>query len=84
MSNAEAVEAMLEALSGGEFDGALRPVDAAFVQAARSLAAAVDANPRDAQLWRQYGLAVERLVPKDERIDAAAELLADLRAEVGD
>lgn len=80
--NAAALEKTLKALRSGEFDGCLRPVDAAKIAAARSLAEQVDAEPGNAQMWRQYREALEELVP-DVVGDPATELLAGLRAEMG-
>jgi hypothetical protein len=46
----EAVETSLEALKTA---GRLEPVDAARIAGIRSMAAALDGNPRNARLWRR-------------------------------
>lgn len=81
--NREAVEAMLEALAAPEFDGTLRPVDAARVAALRALADQVDDEPGNAQMWRQYRDALEGMVPANVDADPRDALLAELRSEMG-
>jgi hypothetical protein len=81
--NASALEKTIRALRVGEFDGALRPVDAAKIAAARSLAEQVDVEPGNAQMWRQYREAIEELVPDVVGVDPRSELLADLRSAMG-
>jgi hypothetical protein len=58
-------------------------MDAAVVQALRSMAAALDADPGNAALWRQYREALRELTADDDNgsVDAA---LAELFSEVGD
>ena len=60
-----------------------RMVAPAAVQAVRSMAAALDGDPVNAALWRQYREALRELTADDDNgsVDAA---LADLFAEVGD
>lgn len=83
--NREAAEAtIVELLNGGEFDGAVRGVDAAQLEVVRSLADVVDLVPGSAQLWRQYREALEGLVPKDVSSDPRHALVAELRAAMGD
>jgi hypothetical protein len=63
--------------------GRLEKIDAAAVQAVRSMAAALDGDPGNAALWRQYREALRELTADDDHgsVDSA---LADLFAEVGD
>jgi hypothetical protein len=75
-SNVAALEQTLKAMS--DF---LSPADAASVQAARTLAAAVDGAPTHASLWREYreALGVLRGLIVAETHDEFADLLAALR-----
>jgi len=78
MSNRDAVDKLIAGLERehlGEFD-------VARVEAARSLASAVDAEPFNAQLWRQYRESVEVLLPDASGDDALDELIGDLLAPV--
>jgi hypothetical protein len=63
--------------------GRIEKIDAAAVQALRSMAAALDGDPCNAALWRQYREALRELTADDDNgsVDSA---LADLFAEVGD
>ena len=63
--------------------GRIEKIDAAAVQALKSMAAALDGDPANAALWRQYREALRELTADDDNgsVDAA---LADLFAEVGD
>lgn len=63
--------------------GRLEKIHAAVVQALRSMAAALDAEPGNAALWRQYREALRELTADDDggSIDDA---LDDLFAEVRD
>lgn len=80
--NRTAVDEMVAAL---EATGRLEQVDAARVTAARALAEAVDSEPTNASLWREYRAALETLrLVDDGGPDDFAQLLADLSAEVGD
>ena len=63
--------------------GRLEKIDAAAVQALRSMAAALDGNPENAALWRQYREALRELTADDDHGSADAAL-AELFAEVGD
>jgi Spy/CpxP family protein refolding chaperone len=63
--------------------GRIEKIDAAAVQALRSMAFALDAEPQNAALWRQYREALRELTADDDNGSAAAAL-ASLFAEVGD
>lgn len=80
--NRKALEATLRELRQGE---RLAPIDAAYVQAARSLADAVDKEDTNAQLWRTYREMLEGLVKPDDDSDSFEKLLAEInsRAPVG-
>ena len=58
-------------------------MDAAVVQALRSMAFALDADPGNAALWRQYREALRELTA-DDGDGSADAALAGLFAEVGD
>lgn len=62
--------------------GRLEAVDAAVVQAAQSLAEAVDAQPDNASLWREYRAAEAALrsCGQGKNDDALARALAELSA----
>lgn len=63
----------------------LEAIDAARVAAARTLADAVDADPTNASLWREYRAAEQALrEDQDTSGDEFAQLLADLSAQVLD
>lgn len=62
--------------------GRIEKVDAAFVQALRSMAWALDADPSNAALWRQYRETLRELTADDD--DGTAGALEELFAEVGD
>jgi hypothetical protein len=62
--------------------GRLERVDAARLQMARSMARAVDENPQNAALWRQYREVVKELVTDDSDssvADALAAVFSDVR-----
>ena len=63
--------------------GRIERIDAAAVQALHSMAFALDANPQNAALWRQYREALRELTA-DDSDGTADEALAALYAEVGD
>jgi hypothetical protein len=63
--------------------GRVEKIDAAVVQALRSMAFALDADPSSAALWRQYLAALERLTA-DDNDGAADAALAELFAEIRD
>lgn len=77
--NGAALEATLEALAAS---GRLEGIDGARVQAARSLAVAVDVNPASAALWAQYRAAEQALRDTGApEVDEYAALLAVLRRD---
>lgn len=80
MSNAEAIEVTLGVLAGL---GRIEDVDAARVQALRSMAAALDAKPFNSQMWREYREALGGLTADadDGSLDA---LFAELSSPVRD
>lgn len=63
--------------------GRLERVDAARVQALRSIAAALDDNPGNAALWREYRTALKELVA-DDASSAVSDALTDLFGAVRD
>lgn len=63
--------------------GRIEKVDAAAVQALRSMAFALDADPSGAALWRQYREALRELTADDSDGTADAAL-AELFPEVRD
>ena len=63
--------------------GRVEKIDAAAVQALRSIAFALDADPSNAALWRQYREALRELTA-DDGDSSADDAAADLYAEVGD
>jgi len=82
--NLAALELTLAAL--GEM-GRFEDADAARLQALRSMAAALDADPFNAQLWKAYDASLGRMMEADERAtDDLAAALDALRsgAAVGD
>jgi hypothetical protein len=80
--NRQAVEDMVAALRA---KGQMDAVDAARLVAAQALADAVDSEPTNASLWREYRAALETLRQAgDNGTDEFAALLAGLSAEVGD
>jgi hypothetical protein len=80
MDTAARLEVTLAALDGV---GRLEDVDAAHVQMLRSIARALDADPGNAALWRQYREALEELTSdgSDSSLDDEIE---DLFSDVGD
>lgn len=84
MTNLEAATAVVDILADM---GRIEPLDAAAAQAVLSLAAAVDAQPQNAPLWRQYRDALTDLLKVDDDADdGLAAALAALRSTtpVGD
>ncbi len=63
--------------------GRIEKIDAAAVQSLRSMAGALDADPANAALWRQYREALRELTA-DDPDGSADEALAALYAEVRD
>ena len=76
-SNVAAIESTLGEL---ERAGRLEPIDAAKVQAVRSMAAALDLNPFNSQMWREYRESLERLTADDSDDGALQALLDELSA----
>jgi len=62
--------------------GRIERIDAAAVQMLRSMARALDCDPSNAALWRQYREALRELTV-DDTDDSVADALNDLFAEVG-
>lgn len=62
--------------------GRIEKIDAAAVQAVRSMAFALDADPANAALWRQYREALRELTADDDDGDIGAAL-GELYSEVG-
>ena len=81
MTNLEAAQVTLRALRDS---GRLELVDEARVAALLSLAAAVDAEPANASLWREYRAAEVTLRETDDADFDYAGLLAELSAKGGD
>jgi hypothetical protein len=80
--NRTAAETTIAAL---ETHGSLGDVDAARVALVRALADAVDADPTNASLWREYRAAEQALREADDSTsDEFTRLLAALSAEMGD
>jgi len=78
--------------NGGQFEqtlkelrrlGRVEKIDAAQVQALRSMARALDADPWNAALWRQYREALRELTA-DDSDGSFDEAAAGLLAEMGD
>jgi hypothetical protein len=64
--------------------GRLEKVDEARVQALRSMAEALDQNPFNSQMWREYREALEGLTADDSSSDAVDDLLDELSSPVRD
>lgn len=65
--------------------GRLEDVDAARVQALRSIAAALDENPFNSQMWREYREAIEGLTADDgNRDDSIEDLIDELSSSIRD
>ena len=80
--NRTAAEATIQALRDAK---RLNETDSARVTALQALADAVDADPSNASLWREYR-AVELALREvqDDDIDELSELLGKLSAPMGD
>lgn len=80
--NRLATEEMITALTDS---GMLEKVDAPRVATVRALSDAIDKDPSNASLWREYRSSMERLrsVP-DGSADEFTKLVESLSAEVGD
>lgn len=64
--------------------GRLEPVDEALVQALRSMAWALDHNPFNSQMWREYREAIKGLTASDGDSPSIDELIDELSAPVRD
>ena len=81
-SNHDAMSATVDAL---QRTGRLENVDAALVRAALTLAEAVDRDPDNASLWREYRAVEASLRRLDGgAVDSLAAAIAELSAPVGD
>lgn len=83
-TNAVALEETLQCLTDS---GHIETVDAAAVQALRSMAATLDDDPSKAALWREYLDALSEVRRADDTADSGlADALAKIRgaAPVGD
>jgi hypothetical protein len=77
-SNIDALESTLSELDGlGQFE----TVDSAAVQGLRSMARALDTEPGNAALWRQYREALKEIRRADD--DADRDLAAALKEIAG-
>ena len=79
--NGRAIEVTLSELNRM---GRLERVDEARVQAVRSMAEALDLNPFNSQMWKEYREAIGGLVVDDSGSDSISELLDDLSSSVRD
>lgn len=82
-ANAKAIEVTLTELRRM---GRLEEVDQARIQAVRSMAEALDVNPFNSQMWREYREAVGGLTADDSNAASGAvdDLLDELSASVRD
>jgi hypothetical protein len=80
-SNSAAVEVTIAELRRM---GRLERVDAARVQALRSIAAVLDQHPFNSQMWREYREALEGLTADDGDTGSVDELIDQLSAPVRD
>lgn len=64
--------------------GRLEQVDEARVQAVRSMAWALDEQPFNSQMWREYREALERLTADGDDSGAAEAILERMRSSVRD
>lgn len=76
-TNASALEKTLSAMANC---GRIEDIDAAAVQALRSMAATLDDDPSKAALWREYLNALAEVRRADDDADAS---LNGLLAEIG-
>ena len=80
-TNVKAVEVTLAELIRM---GRLEDVDTARVQALRSIAAALDENPFNAQMWHEYREAVKELTADDSGGGSVDDLIDELSSSVRD
>jgi hypothetical protein len=81
------IDALDETLAELDKIGRFEPVDTAVKQALRSMASALDADPSNAALWRQYREALGEVLRADDDADRdLAAALAEIRGAtpVGD
>ena len=80
-TNAQAI-----AITLGEVErmGRLEKIDAAQVQALRSMAAALDENPYNTQMWREYREAIKELTADDSDDGGYRDLVDELSPPVRD
>jgi hypothetical protein len=79
--NRTAIEQTIEAL---RLAGRLEQVNTALIAICQTLADAVDQDPQNASLWREYRAAESALrATDDQNDDEFSSLLASLSAEVG-
>jgi hypothetical protein len=78
------VSAINETLGELRRMGRLEKIDAARIQALRSMAAALDQNPFNSQMWREYREAIEGLTAHDGDDGAVDDLLNELSSPVRD
>jgi cell fate (sporulation/competence/biofilm development) regulator YlbF (YheA/YmcA/DUF963 family) len=64
--------------------GRVEKIDAAAVQALRSMSAALDTDPFNAALWRQYREALRELTADDDAGSSFESAVGELFAEVRD
>ena len=64
--------------------GRLERIDEALLQAARSMAGALDDRPYSPQMWKEYRTALWELISGDDDGTDLAGLLADLQSEARD
>jgi len=77
----QALETTIEALRSA---GRLNDIDDARVQIARGLASAVDAEPDNPTIWREYRAAEKALREESENhADPFDQLIASIASEVG-
>lgn len=81
-TNVQAIEVVIKAMRA---TGRLEDVDEAVVTAARTLARAVDDDPGNASLWREYRAIEHRLRSSGEGMGSALDdVIRAMQAPVGD
>lgn len=80
-ANGQAIEVTLAELQRA---GRLETIDAARVQALRTMAAALDLNPFNGQMWREYREGLEGLMSDGGDEGALEALLEQLSSPMGD
>ena len=79
--NAAALEVTISEL---DRMGRLERIDEAWLQAARSMASALDDRPHSPQMWREYRTALWELISGDDDGTDLSGLLADLQPPARD